>query len=76
MSDVLRSAVHELYESQLAALLTTYRHLAYVAEEGTYRAFYLAVAAELHVERLRRQAAWTAIVADLLDDGTSGEMVG
>ena len=74
MTDPLRAAIHELYDGELAQLLTTYRLLAYSAE-GTRRAFYLSVAAHLNVEHIRRVRAWTAIVADLLDDGTAGEIV-
>lgn len=74
MSDPLRSAIHELYDSELAHLLETYRLLAFHAT-GTYRGLYLAVAAHLEAERRRRLRTWTAMVADLLDDGTAGEIV-
>jgi len=74
VTDPLRASIHELLDSELRHLIDAYRHLAFHAE-GTYRPFYLSVAAHLEAERLNRRRAWTAMVADLVDDGTAGELV-
>lgn len=76
MTDPLRSAIHELYDGELGHLLATYKVLAYHSEAGTQRAFYLSLAAHLNLEVLRRRQAWTAMVADMIDDGEAGEIVG
>jgi len=73
VSEVLRTAIHELYDTELRNLLQTYRSLA-VNANGTQRAFYLAIAAHLNLELTRRRIRWTAVVADMLDDGEAGEM--
>jgi len=74
VSDALRSALHELYDGELRDLLQTYRSLFFNAEGG-HRAFYMAVAAHLYFETLRRRRVWTSLVVDMLDDGNVGEIV-
>lgn len=75
MSDPLTVAVRELDDPDLANLLLTYRALGFGAETGSYRAVYLAIAAHFLFETRRRRLAWTRMVADLLDDGSAGEIV-
>ncbi|MCA1572704.1 MAG: hypothetical protein LC798_20895 [Chloroflexi bacterium] len=74
MTDPLRSAILDLYDTELRQLLDTYRVLAY-HEIGTKRAFYMSVAAHLNLEVRNRRRTWTGFVADMLDDGTAGQLV-